>query len=170
MKSDIYVMCQFLFWFLVRCLLFLVISLKFDVKLVLIICNICVEWYALNNYEKCFFSSKKIFSFLRYFHLPLFFFCVVHCFRGWLKVNLKVYDVIHCLNKEVMTQFVLHLERKKGMRRNIFLKNHAENRYQKLVPDPFLILINNPKQLLYTKNSFQNEIFWIRIIRKPWSS
>ena len=58
-----------------------------------------------------------------------------------------------------MTHFVLHLERKKGMRRNIFLKNHAENRYQKLVPDPFLILINNPKQLLYTKNSFQNEIF-----------
>ena len=27
--------------------------------------------------------------------------------------------------------------------------------HQKLVPDPFLILVNNPKQLLHAKNSFK---------------
>ena len=38
--------------------------------------------------------------------------------------------------------------------------------HQKLVPDPFLILVNNPKQLLHAKNSFENKIFWKRIIKK----
>ena len=36
---------------------------------------------------------------------------------------------------------------------------HAENVHQKLVPDPLLILVNNPKQPLHVRNSFKNEIF-----------
>ena len=39
------------------------------------------------------------------------------------------------------------------------MKNHAENVQQKLVPDPFLILVNNPKQPLHARNYFKNEIF-----------
>ena len=31
-------------------------------------------------------------------------------------------------------------------------KDHAEIVYQKLAPDPFLILLNNPKQLLHARN------------------
>ena len=51
----------------------------------------------------------EIFKFL-YFRLHLFFFSVSHCFRGWSKKNLKVYDVINCLNN-VITQFVWYLEK-----------------------------------------------------------
>ena len=42
--------------------------------------------------------------------------------------------------------------------RNIFKKNYAENVHQKLVPDPFVISINNPKQPLHARNSFKNKI------------
>ena len=49
----------------------------------------------------CFISSKKLFLFLRYSNFCIFvfpsFFPVSHCFRSWLKKNLKVYDVINCL-------------------------------------------------------------------------
>ena len=38
--------------------------------------------------------------------------------------------------------------------------------YQKLVPDPFLILANSPKQPMHARKSFENEIFQKRIIKK----
>ena len=38
-------------------------------------------------------------------------------------------------------------------------ENHAENVDQKLDPDLFLILLNNPKQPLHARNTFKNEIF-----------
>ena len=47
------------------------------------------------------------------------------------------------------------------------MENHAKNVHQKLAPDPFLILLNNPKQPLHTRNSFKNKVFWKRIIKKP---
>ena len=47
------------------------------------------------------------------------------------------------------------------------MENHAENKYQKLVPHPFLILLNNPKQPLHVRNSFKNKKFWKSIIKKP---
>ena len=65
-----------------------------------------------------YFITKKvlfvleIFKFL-YFHLPLFFFPVSHCFRGWWKINLKVCDVINCLNKNLITHFVWYLTKEK---------------------------------------------------------
>ena len=37
---------------------------------------------------------------------------------------------------------------------------------QKLILDLFLILENNPKQPLHARNSFINQIFWKRIIKK----
>ena len=49
----------------------------------------------------------------------------------------------------------------------IFLwKNHAENVHQKLAPEPFLILLNNPKQRLHAGNSSENKKFWKMIIKK----
>ena len=37
--------------------------------------------------------------------------------------------------------------------------------HQNLVPDPFIILVNNPKQPLHARNSFGNKILWKRIIK-----
>ena len=57
------------------------------------------KWQLFQNYEKCFlfhlkssFPSRdiQIFVFL-FFTL---FLPVSHCFRGWSKINLKIYDVI----------------------------------------------------------------------------
>ena len=39
------------------------------------------------------------------------------------------------------------------------MENHTENVYQKVVSDPFLIWLNNPKQPLHAKNSFKNKVF-----------
>ena len=38
-------------------------------------------------------------------------------------------------------------------------KKNAENLHQKLIPDTFLILLSNPKQLLHARNYFTNQIF-----------
>ena len=40
------------------------------------------------------------------------------------------------------------------------MENHAENVHQNLFPEPFFILVNNPKQPLDTRNVFKNKIFW----------
>ena len=71
---------------------------------------------ALQKLWKMFFiSSKKLvletFKFL-YFRLPLFF-SVSHCFRGWFKINFKVYGIINCLNKNLITHFVWYLGKEK---------------------------------------------------------
>ena len=42
--------------------------------------------------------------------------------------------------------------------------------HQKVAPDPFLILLNNPKQQLHVRNSFKNRLFWKWIIKKPLKS
>ena len=68
--------------------------------------------------EKCFlfhlqsfFRSRDIQIFV--FLFLLLFLPVGHCFRGWSKINLKVYDVINCLNKNSITHFVWYLEKEK---------------------------------------------------------
>ena len=38
------------------------------------------------------------------------------------------------------------------------MENYAENVLQRLVTDPFLILVNSPKQLLHVRNYFKNKI------------
>ena len=48
------------------------------------------------------------------------------------------------------------------IKQGTFLRiNHAETGYQKLVPDPFLIL------LFHARRYFENKIFWNKIIKKP---
>ena len=68
-------------------------------------------------WKMLFISSKKLFLFLKYSNfcisvLPSFS-AVTHCFRGRSKINLKVYDVINCLNKNSVTHFVWYLQKKK---------------------------------------------------------
>ena len=46
------------------------------------------------------------------------------------------------------------------------MENHAKNMHQKLVPDSFLILVNNPKKPLHARNSIKNEIILKRIMKK----
>ena len=54
----------------------------------------------------------EIFNFLHF--CPSYLFLPVdHCFRGWSKINLKVHDVINCLNKNSITHFVWYLEKEK---------------------------------------------------------
>ena len=43
------------------------------------------------------------------------------------------------------------------MEDNQDLENHSENVYQKLVPDSFLVWVNNSKQPLHARNSFRNK-------------
>ena len=74
------------------------------------------QMIAFTKLWKMFFiSSKKFFSCLRYSNFCIFlfpfFFPVSHCFRGWSKKNLKIYDVINCLNKNLITHFVWYLEK-----------------------------------------------------------
>ena len=39
------------------------------------------------------------------------------------------------------------------------MENYAENVHQKLAPDAFSILLNNPKQPLHARNYFKNKVF-----------
>ena len=57
------------------------------------------------------FRSQDIQAFV--FPSPPLFLRVSHRFRGWSKINLKVYDVIHCLTKNLITHFVWYLEKEK---------------------------------------------------------
>ena len=63
--------------------------------------------------KNVFISSKKLFLFSRYSNFCIFIFLcfslVSHCFRGWSKKNLKAYDVISCLNKNLIIHFVSYL-------------------------------------------------------------
>ena len=120
----------------------------------------------LSKTGKCFlfdlkssFCSRNIQIFV-FSSSPLFF-PVCHCFRGWSKKNLEAYDIINCLNKNLITHLVWYVVKEisydietlaidRGLSKEHFLwKNHTENVHQKLAPDPFLILLNNPKQPLH---------------------
>ena len=107
---------------------------------------------------KSSFCSQDIQNFV-FLSFPLFF-SVGCCFRGRSKINLKVYDIINCLNKNLITNFVWYHQKEERYdietRRQgaLLWKNHAENLHQKLVPDLFKILVINPKQPLHARNSF----------------
>ena len=128
----------------------------------------------LFHLKSCFCSwDIQIFVFL--FSCP--FSPVSHCFRGWSKKNLKVYDLKNCLNKTLITYFAWYLGKEKRcgietspIDRELNKEPFYEKIIQKIVPNPFLVLLNNPKQPLDTRNSFKNKVFWKRIIKKPLKS
>ena len=102
--------------------------------------------------------------------------------HGW-KPYIKVYDIINCLNKNLTTHFVWYLEKEKSYDIETFSidrvlnKEHFYGRVMQkmcskcaLVPDPFLILVNNLKKPLHARNSFRNKISWESFINKLWKS
>ena len=135
--------------------MFLTITFIADISLLLFIKFLFfTKWQLFKNYEKCClfhlkssFCSQDIQFFV--FSSSSLFFPVSHCFRGWFKRNLKIYDVINCLNKNFITHFVWYLEKEIykvwhwncpliSIKLGTFLwKNHEENVHQKLVPDIF---------------------------------
>ena len=68
-------------------------------------------------WEMFFISSKKLFSSSKYSNFFVsvfpFFPLIIHCFRSWSKINLKVYNILKCLNKNLITHFVWYLGEKK---------------------------------------------------------
>ena len=133
-------------------------------------------WKMFFYFNKSSFCSRDIQIFV--FSSFSLFLPVSHCFKGWSKKNLQVYDFINCLNKVLIKHFVWFLEKKircdietlsidTALNKEHFLwKNQAENVHQKLVPVLCLILLNNPKQPLHVKSSFKNKISWKGIIKR----
>ena len=133
------------------------------------------KWQPFKNYEKCFLFHLR--SSFHSWDIQIFVFLTslsAIALKGDSRKTLKVYDLIICLNKNLVTCFVWHLE--KEIRCDIetlvtyivlntedfYGKNNAENVHQKLVPDPFLILPNNSKQTLHAGNftfSFESNPF-----------
>ena len=126
------------------------------------------QMIALKELWKLLFISSKS-SFLSWdiqifvFLSTSLFSLVIHCFRGWSRTNLKVYDVTNCLNKN-LTLLVWFLEKEKKHdietlytdrvlnKEHFYGKNHSENMHQQVVIDPFLILVNKQKQQLHVRN------------------
>ena len=109
---------------------------------------------------------------------PLFF-PLSHCFWGWFKKNLKVYDVITCLSKNLITHLFWYFKKEircdtetlsidRVLNMELFMEALCRKSVQKkLALDHLLILLNNPKEPLHARNSFENKIFWKRISKKP---
>ena len=68
-------------------------------------------WKILFILFKKLFCSCDIHFFV-FLSFPLFL-PVTHCFGGWSKINLKVHDIISCLNKNPITHFVWHPQKEK---------------------------------------------------------
>ena len=120
------------------------------------------------------FHLKSSFRYwdIQIFVFPSFplFLQVDYCFGGPLQINLKVYDAVNCLNKNIMTHCLISWEGKKvwhwhfvhrwSIKQKIFSwENHAEKLHKKLVPDLFIIFVNNPKQPLHARNSFKKRYY-----------
>ena len=75
------------------------------------------KWWPFKNWKCFLFHLKSSFHSrdIRIFAFPTcpFFLPVSHCFRVRSNINLKVYDVINCLNKKLITHFVWYLEKEK---------------------------------------------------------
>ena len=100
------------------------------------------------------------------FPSSLLFFPVSHCFGDWSKINLKVYDVINCINKNLITHFVCYLEKEKSYDIEILPIGRVLNNehfYGRIMrksasetsPIALLILVNSPKQPLHARNYFK---------------
>ena len=131
-------------------------------------------WNMFLFYRKGSFLSGDFQIFV--FPPSLLFIHVSHCLRAWSKINHKVYDVINCLNKNLITHFVWYLEKEKRYVETLVInavlyKEHFYGKImqkilvQMLFPDPFFVLVHNPKKLLHARSSFQNKIFWKGIIK-----
>ena len=110
---------------------------------------------------------------------PLFL-SVSHCFRAWSKINLKVHNIINCLNKNLVIHLAWYVEKEEmysietlSIDRvtlwkkmwNIFMVKSCSKCAPKVSPWPLFVLVNNLKQSLHARNSFKNKIFWKGIVK-----
>ena len=86
------------------------LSKNFKDKAVLCKFKACVLYFLFHL--KSSFHSQDIQIFV--FSSSTLFLFVSHCFRGWSKINVKIYDIINCLKKNLITYFVLYLEKGKS--------------------------------------------------------
>ena len=107
---------------------------------------------------------------------PLFF-PVGHCFRELSKIKFKVYGVINFLNKNIIFFDILRRRKSVSFKLDRILnKEHFyEKKMEKLCtknpfPNPFLILVINPKHPFHARNSFKNKMFWKTIIKNALKS
>ena len=88
---------------------------KASICMIYYIFKACVCYFLSNFYfspndtpflfhQKSSFHTKDIQMFV--FSSSLLFFPVSHCLRGRCKKNLKIFNVINCLNKNLITHFV----------------------------------------------------------------
>ena len=125
--------------------------------------------------KKCFLFNQKS-SFCSQVNQVFFYFrpSIFYSLSALLQrmINLKVYDTIMCLNKNSIKIFCLiswegkkvwhwNFVRRWSIKKGTFL--YAENMQQKLVPDIFIILVNNPKQPLHARNFFKVRFFERRL-------
>ena len=127
-----------------------------------------------------FISSKKLFPLLRSSNFCISIFSPYQPLLRRL-IQDKSWSLWHhqLYKKNLITHFAWYLGKEKrndietlSINRVLnkalfFWKNDAENVHQKLVPDPFLLLVNISKQPLHERNYLKNKIFWKRITKKP---
>ena len=111
------------------------------------------------------------------FPSSLHFFLVGHCLEDddKSKINIRVYVLINCVNKNLIAHFIWYLEKEKRsdiwtlpIDRELNKKYfYGKNVHQTRVPVSFSILVNNPKETFHARNYSKNKIFWKRIIKKP---
>ena len=117
-----------------------------------------------SNLWMFFISSKKYFSVSRY-SIFLYFLHVGNCYIAkWLKINLKVYGIINCLNKNLITHFVWYLEKRKRYDIENFYIDRVLNKehfYGKIIQKistknyfQTFFLVKNPKCLKKLYGSF----------------
>ena len=108
------------------------------------------SFWSENNYEKCFlFHLKSSFCSrdIQIFSTSPQIFPLSHWLREWFKINLKVYDVSICLNKNLITHLFDISRRKKHMTlklcqlieyyvRNIFMEKSCRIYGLKASPRP----------------------------------
>ena len=130
--------------------------------------------------KNVFYSIWKVLSVLQifkclYFRFPLFSLPISHCFRDRSKINLKVCDIISCLNT---TLFCLISREGKKYDIETFSLDTVLNKeylYGKIIQkmcikgysQTLLTSANNPKEPLHARSFFKNKTFWTRIIKKP---
>ena len=111
------------------------------------------------------------------FPSSLLFLPVRHCLGGWSKINLKFYDVINCLNKNLTAPFAWYLGKVKRYEIETLSFDRVLNKehfYGKIMQKilvlessrPLFTLVNISKQPLHARNYFKNKIFWRMIIKK----
>ena len=124
------------------------------------------KWQPFKNHERCFlfhpkssFHSRDIQIFV-FSPSPLFL-PVSHCLRAWSKINLKVYVVINCLNKNLITHFVWCLEKEgrydigtlaiETVLNNIFVKKWCRKFASKASRRPLFYFGKHPKIAIVCK-------------------